>query len=89
MYICTYSCGQMGSTPMGPLPQEGIWADWGKRYALELLGSFRLMGVPELSKNKQLCSDPISADPTPGLNNKIPAKKIFARGWVAQEPICS
>ena len=26
---------------------------------------------------------------TPGLHNKIPAYKIFARGWVAQEPICS
>ena len=26
---------------------------------------------------------------TPGLHNKIPAQKIFARGWVAQEPICS
>ena len=25
----------------------------------------------------------------PGLHNKIPAQKIFARGWVAQEPICS
>ena len=25
--------------------------------------------------------------PTPGLYNKIPAHKIFARGWVAQEPI--
>ena len=25
---------------------------------------------------------------TPGLHNKIPALKIFARGWVAQEPIC-
>ena len=26
---------------------------------------------------------------TAGLHNKIPAHKIFARGWVAQEPICS
>ena len=26
---------------------------------------------------------------TPGLHNKIPAQKISARGWVAQEPICS
>ena len=26
---------------------------------------------------------------TPSLHNKIPAKKIFARGWVAQEPIFS
>ena len=26
---------------------------------------------------------------TPGLHSKIPASKIFARGWVAQEPICS
>ena len=26
---------------------------------------------------------------TPGLHNKIPAWKTFARGWVAQEPICS
>ena len=26
---------------------------------------------------------------TPGLHNKIPAHKIFARVWVAQEPICS
>ena len=26
---------------------------------------------------------------TPGLHNKIPANKIFARVWVAQEPICS
>ena len=25
---------------------------------------------------------------TPGLHNKIPALKIFARGWVAQESIC-
>ena len=25
---------------------------------------------------------------TPGLHNKIPAHKIFARVWVAQEPIC-
>ena len=24
---------------------------------------------------------------TPGLHNKIPAQKIFARGWVAQESI--
>ena len=24
---------------------------------------------------------------TPGLHNKIPALKIFARGWVAQESI--
>ena len=24
---------------------------------------------------------------TPGLHNKIPALKIFARGWVAQETI--
>ena len=27
--------------------------------------------------------------PTPGLHNKIPALKIFARGWVAQESICT
>ena len=27
--------------------------------------------------------------PTPGLHNKFPAHKIFARVWVAQEPICS
>ena len=27
--------------------------------------------------------------PTPGLHNKIPALKIFARGWVAQESIFS
>ena len=26
--------------------------------------------------------DPVA---TPGLHNKIPALKIFARGWVAQE----
>ena len=26
---------------------------------------------------------------TPGLHNKIPAYKMFARGWVAQQPICS
>ena len=26
---------------------------------------------------------------TPGLHNKIPAYKIFARGWIAQEPFCS
>ena len=26
---------------------------------------------------------------TPGLHNKIPANEIFARGWVAQEPIHS
>ena len=26
---------------------------------------------------------------TPGFHNKIPALKIFARGWVTQEPICS
>ena len=26
---------------------------------------------------------------TPGLHNKIPAYKIFARGWVAQEPFFS
>ena len=26
---------------------------------------------------------------TPGLHNKIPANKTFARVWVAQEPICS
>ena len=25
---------------------------------------------------------------TPGLHNKIPAYKIFARGWVAQKSIC-
>ena len=25
---------------------------------------------------------------TPDLHNKIPALKIFARGWVAQESIC-
>ena len=25
---------------------------------------------------------------TPGLHNKIPAHKIFAKVWVAQEPIC-
>ena len=24
---------------------------------------------------------------TPGLHHKIPALKIFARGWVAQEPV--
>ena len=29
------------------------------------------------------------ASHTPGLHNKIPAYNIFARGWVAQEPICS
>ena len=27
--------------------------------------------------------------PTPGLHNKIPAYKILARGWVAQESFCS
>ena len=26
---------------------------------------------------------------TPGLHNKIPAHKIFTRGWVAQKPIFS
>ena len=25
---------------------------------------------------------------TPSLHNKIPAHNIFARVWVAQEPIC-
>ena len=28
-------------------------------------------------------------DSTPGLHNKIPAHKIFARGWVAQKLFCS
>ena len=28
-------------------------------------------------------------DPTPGLHHKILHHKIFARVWVAQEPICS
>ena len=27
------------------------------------------------------------ADCTPSLHNKIPALKIFARGWVAQESL--
>ena len=26
---------------------------------------------------------------TPGLHHKIPHHKIFARVWVAQEPVCS
>ena len=26
---------------------------------------------------------------TPALHSKIPAHKIFARVWLAQEPICS
>ena len=30
----------------------------------------------------------ISNISTPGLHNKIPAHKTFARVWVAQEPIC-
>ena len=34
-------------------------------------------------------SDSNDNDDTPGLHNKIPVKKVFARGWVAQEPICS
>ena len=32
--------------------------------------------------------NPHQAVPTPGVHNKIPAHKIFARVWVAQEPIC-
>ena len=32
---------------------------------------------------------PTEIIPTPGLHNKIPAYKIFTRGWVAQEPFCS
>ena len=32
-------------------------------------------------------TNPRSAWVTPGLHNKIPAHKIFARVWVAQEPI--
>ena len=31
----------------------------------------------------------VRARVTPGLHKKIPAYKVFARGWVAQEPICS
>ena len=30
---------------------------------------------------------PTSRQPTPGLHNKIPAHKIFARVWVAQESV--
>ena len=30
-----------------------------------------------------------TATTTPGLHNKIPPCKIFARVWVAQEAICS
>ena len=32
-------CGQMGSTLLGPLQKEWFLTDWGKRYALALLGS--------------------------------------------------
>ena len=34
-------------------------------------------------------ADQSSKGNTPGLHSKIPAYNIFARGWVAQEPICS
>ena len=43
------------------------------------------MGVAELGPHK--CGTPIRPQGTPGLHNKIPALKIFARGWVAQESI--
>ena len=36
--------------------------------------------------SKRTDTDPTGGS-TPGLHNKIPALKIFARGWVAQEPI--
>ena len=39
------------------------------------------------SASSQLPGRPPKEPRTPGLHNKIPAHKIFARGWVAQEPI--
>ena len=49
--------------------------------ALVLSGmSFDLRGISEYFAGTPF---------TPGLHNKIPAYKILARGWIAQEPICS
>ena len=41
------------------------------------------------NNNNNNDNDDDDDDNTPGLHNKIPALKIFATGWVAQEPICS
>ena len=38
------------------------------------------------SQFQRIC---VVKDHTPGLHNKIPAHKIFARVWVAQEPFFS
>ena len=43
------------------------------------------------NRNDENSTDRTSNDKTgtPGLHNKIPAHKIFARGWVAQKSFCS
>ena len=39
--IIIIGCGQMGSTLMGPPQKYLILTDWGKRYALALLGRYK------------------------------------------------
>ena len=44
--------------------------------------------IIDLGREQQRDGAPVRHEAfTPGLHNKIPALKIFARGWVAQESI--
>ena len=49
-------------------------------FVLSIVDGLVWVGLGNLEKLKVVCI-------TPGLHNKIPALKIFARGWVAQESI--
>ena len=58
---------KMGSTPMGPLQKYSILKDWGKRYALALLGRQKQVNgstqkVP-LSKNMKFAVTPLVLTP--------------------------
>ena len=71
--------------------QDPCASNW---LSIEASGTFASEGLLDSSTTQRAKthSPPERSDPlttTPGLHNKIPALKIFARGWVAQKSICS
>ena len=51
--------------------------------------AYPLVEIRQTVPCRAIRGNSISVDSTPGLHNKIPAQKIFARGWVAQRSLFS
>ena len=82
------NCSTTPSTPIKSFPIKSLWVKLSGRFPINFNGHenshpLELESAWVKPSEVQTLSSEIGR--TPGLHNKIPALKIFARGWVAQE----